>query len=151
MAIGASIGARLEHLRARKGVPDAELAKVFGILRESVQASVFGSADLFYASYNKTIYLFTTAAYAMCVAAVPIITKAMENGRKQGERVANNLTTFALVLTAGITAGWELLTLTPAAPLLFGSDSAVLPFVRIMALSLPVIVTVAVPALVLFL
>ena len=31
MAIGASIGARLEHLRARKGVPDAELAKVFGI------------------------------------------------------------------------------------------------------------------------
>lgn len=116
------------------------LAKVFGILRESVQANVFGSADLFYASYNKTIYLFTTAAYAMCVAAVPIITKAMEKGRKEGERVANNLTTFSLFLTLGITALWEILTFTPAAPILFGDDSAVLPFVRIMALSLPVIV-----------
>lgn len=116
------------------------LSKIFGILRESVQANVFGSADLFYASYNKTIYLFTTAAYAMCVAAVPIITKAMEKGRKEGERVANNLTTFSLFLTLGITALWEFLTLTPAAPLLFGNDSAVLPFVRIMALSLPVIV-----------
>ena len=36
MAIGASIGARLEHLRARKGVPDAELAKVFGINRSTM-------------------------------------------------------------------------------------------------------------------
>lgn len=116
------------------------LSKVFGILRESVQASVFGSADVFYASYNKTIYLFTTAAYAMCIAAVPIITKAMERGRKEGERVANNLTTFCLILTAAITALWELLTLTPAASFLFGTDSAVLPYVRIMALSLPVIV-----------
>lgn len=116
------------------------LAKVFGILRESVQASVFGSADLFYASYNKTIYLYTTAAYAMCVAAVPIITKAMERGRKEGERVANNLTTFSLLLSVCITGIWELLTVTPAAPVLFGNDPAVLPFVRIMALSLPVIV-----------
>lgn len=116
------------------------LAKIFGILRESVQAGVFGSADVFYASYNKTIYLFTTAAYAMCVAAVPIITKAMEQGRKEGERVANNLTTFSLVITLVVTGLWELMTVTPAAPFLFGNDAAVLPFVRIMALSLPVIV-----------
>lgn len=116
------------------------LSKIFGILRESVQAGVFGSADVFYASYNKTIYLYTTAAYAMCVAAVPIITKAMEQGRKEGERVANNLTTFSLILSLIVTGVWEFLTVTPAAPFLFGSDSAILPFIRIMALSLPVIV-----------
>lgn len=116
------------------------IAKVFGILRESIQANVFGSADAFYASYNKTIYLYTTVAYAMCVAAVPIITKAMEKSRKEGERVANNLTTFSLLISTIGVVIWELLSVSPLASFFFGSDSAVLPMVRVMALSLPVIV-----------
>lgn len=116
------------------------LAKVFGILRESVQASVFGSADAFYAGYNKTIYLFTTAAYAMCIAAVPIITKEMEKSRRDGERAANNLTTFSLLLSLAALALWEGLSFSPLSALVYGGDAAVLPFIRVMALSLPVIV-----------
>ena len=116
------------------------LAKVFGILRESVQANVFGAADAYYAGYNKTIYLFTTAAYAMCVAAVPIITKELQKGRKAGEAAANNLTTFSLLLSLIALGLWEVLSVTPLAPFVYGSDLSVLPFVRIMALSLPVIV-----------
>lgn len=116
------------------------LAKIFGILREAVQASVFGSLDAFYAGYNKTIYLFTTAAYAMCIAAVPIITKEMEKSRKDGERAANNLTTFSLILSLIALGVWELLSFTPLSGFVYGEDPSVIPFVRIMALSLPVIV-----------
>lgn len=116
------------------------LAKVFGILRESVQASVFGAADAYYAAYNKTIYLFTTAAYALCVAAVPIITKELEKGREQGIRAANTLVTFSLILSGLALGVWELLTLSPFATMVYGPDGSVIPFVRIMALSLPVIV-----------
>lgn len=116
------------------------LAKVFGILRESVQANVFGALDAYYAGYNKTIYLFTTAAYAMCVAAVPIITKEMEKSRKEGMKAANNLTTISLLFSLIALGLWELFTVEPFASFVYGSDPAVLPFVRIMALSLPVIV-----------
>ena len=45
MAIGASIGARLEHLRARKGVPDAELAKAFGINRSTMGRILKGETE----------------------------------------------------------------------------------------------------------
>ena len=143
-----ALAQRPEAPKKKKGVASAIggvmlitiLAKVFGILRESVQANVFGSLDAFYAGYNKTIYLFTTAAYAMCIAAVPIITKEMEKSRKDGERAANNLTTFSLLLSLIALGIWELLTLSPFAPHVYGSDSTVIPFVRIMALSLPVIV-----------
>lgn len=116
------------------------LAKVIGILRESVQAGVFGAADAYYAGYNKTIYLFTTAAYAMCVAAVPIITKEMEKSRKDGERAANNLTTVALVLSLLALGVWELLTLEPFASFVYGADGQMIFYVRVMALSLPIIV-----------
>ena len=45
MAIGANIGARLEHLRARKGVSDAELAKVFGINRSTMGRILKGETE----------------------------------------------------------------------------------------------------------
>ena len=45
MAIGASIGARLEHLRARKGVSDAELAKAFGINRSTIGRILKGETE----------------------------------------------------------------------------------------------------------
>ena len=45
MAIGASIGARVEHLRARKGVSDAELAKVFGINRSTMGRILKGETE----------------------------------------------------------------------------------------------------------
>lgn len=45
MAIGASIGARLVHLRARKGVSDAELAKAFGINRSTIGRILKGETE----------------------------------------------------------------------------------------------------------
>ena len=117
------------------------LAKVLGILRESIQANVFGAIDAFYASYNKTIYLFTTIAYAMCVAAVPIITKTMTKGRKEGEAAANNVITFGLILSLICLVFWELATVKPIADLLWPlSDPEMVTFMRLMALTLPVIV-----------
>ncbi|MBQ1252078.1 MAG: polysaccharide pyruvyl transferase CsaB, partial [Firmicutes bacterium] len=117
------------------------LAKVFGILRESVQANVFGAVDAFYASYNKTIYLFTTVAYAMCIAAVPFITKAMAKNRREGIGVANNLVTYALVLSLIGLGLWEISTLPAIADLIMASPAAdMLLYMRIMALTLPVIV-----------
>lgn len=117
------------------------LAKVFGILRESIQANVFGALDAFYASYNKTIYLFTTIAYAMCIAAVPIITKAMAENRKRGEHIANNLVTFSLMLSFIGLLLWELWSVSPLTQLFGASVSGqTIIFMRIMALTLPVIV-----------
>lgn len=117
------------------------LAKIFGILRESIQANVFGALDAFYASYNKTIYLFTTIAYAMCIAAVPIITKAITENRKKGEYVANNLVTFSLMISLIGLLLWELISVPPLSHLFFPAmGGEPLIFLRIMALTLPVII-----------
>lgn len=117
------------------------LAKVFGILRESLQANVFGAVDAFYASYNKTIYLFTTMAYAMCIAAVPFITKAMARSRREGEKVANHLVTYSLLVALIALGLWELATVPGIAGWIMASPSGdMLLYMRVMALTLPVIV-----------
>ena len=54
------------------------VAKLLGVIREALQADAFGTTlqfDLYSTAYNHTVYLFTTLAYALCVAAVPIISK----------------------------------------------------------------------------
>ena len=48
MAVGESIGARLEHLRARKGINDSELAKVFGINRSTMSRILKGETEKVY-------------------------------------------------------------------------------------------------------
>ena len=43
-------------------------AKLLGVVREMMQANIFGTgidADLYTASYNSTLYLFTTMCYAL--------------------------------------------------------------------------------------
>ena len=45
MAVGASFGARLEHLRARKGTKETELAKVFGINRSTIGRILKGETE----------------------------------------------------------------------------------------------------------
>ena len=55
-------------------------AKLLGVVREMVQANIFGTgvdANLYTASYNSTLYLFTTVCYALCIAAVPILTLSL--------------------------------------------------------------------------
>ena len=45
MAVGASFGARLEHLRARKGTKETDLAKVFGINRSTIGRILKGETE----------------------------------------------------------------------------------------------------------
>lgn len=82
------------------------LTKILGVAREALQARAFGTElafDLYSISYNHTIYIFTTVAYALCVAAVPIISKRLAESRESAYRTAGNLITvsvvFSLILT----------------------------------------------------
>ncbi|MGX8699273.1 MAG: lipid II flippase MurJ, partial [bacterium] len=114
-------------------------AKMLGILRESFQAGAFGAADAFYAAFNKTIYLYTTIAYALCVAAVPTMTKALSRDKRQGARTANGLLTLTLLGSLLAMGGWIALTL-PAGLATFWGGAEAAGYTRLMALSLPIIV-----------
>lgn len=123
-------------------------AKLLGIVREALQARAFGTqiaADLYTTANNNTIYLFTTAAYALCIAAVPILTPRLRRSRKEGCDAANNLITISVLLSAAVAAVWIGVTFVPsmAASLWDGSaqESAQLAgYMRVMILTLPVIV-----------
>ncbi|MDE7218027.1 MAG: polysaccharide biosynthesis C-terminal domain-containing protein [Oscillospiraceae bacterium] len=123
-------------------------AKLLGIVRESLQARAFGTqiaADLYTTANNNTIYLFTTAAYALCIAAVPILTPRLRRDRKEGYDTASNLITISVVLSAIAAAVWVGATFVPAlADRLWeggGQEAAQLAgYMRIMILTLPVIV-----------
>ena len=123
------------------------LAKVLGIIREALQARAFGTqaaADLYTIANNNTIYLFTTAAYALCVAAVPILTPRLRRDRKEGYSAANNLITITVLLSLVVTALGIAATFTPWAASLWdgGQEDALrlASYLRVMMLTLPVIV-----------
>ena len=123
-------------------------AKLLGIVRESLQARTFGTqiaADLYTTANNNTIYLFTTAAYALCIAAVPILTPRLRRSRKEGYAAANNLITISVLLSAVVAAVWAGATFLPslAGSLWEGGAEESLQlagYMRIMILTLPVIV-----------
>lgn len=123
-------------------------AKLLGIVRESLQARAFGTqiaADLYTTANNNTIYLFTTAAYALCIAAVPILTPRLRRNRKEGYDAASNLITISVLLSAVVAVVWVGATFIPAfADSLWeggGQESAQLAgYMRVMILTLPVIV-----------
>ena len=123
-------------------------AKLLGIVRESLQARTFGTqiaADLYTTANNNTIYLFTTAAYALCIAAVPILTPRLRRDRKAGYAAANNLITVSVLLSAIVAAVWTGATFLPslAGSLWEGGAEESLQlagYMRIMILTLPVIV-----------
>ena len=123
-------------------------AKLLGIVRESLQARTFGTqiaADLYTTANNNTIYLFTTAAYALCIAAVPILTPRLRRDRKAGYAAANNLITVSVLLSAIVAAVWTGATFLPslAGSLWEGGVEESLQlagYMRVMILTLPVIV-----------
>ena len=123
-------------------------AKLLGIVREALQARAFGTdiaADLYTTANNTTIYLFTTAAYALCIAAVPVLTPRLRRDRKEGFAAANNLITLSVLLGAGAAAVWIGVTFLPgfAAALWDGSPqeaARLAGYMRVMVLTLPVIV-----------
>ena len=125
------------------------LTKVLGVVREALQARVFGTAlafDLYTISYNNTIYIFTTVAYALCVAAVPIISKQLEKDRKAAYKTAGNLICVSLVVSLGITALLMLLVqFAPVARFLNVADanaSTLRTYLSICVLTLPLIVLI---------
>lgn len=122
-------------------------AKLLGIVRESLQARAFGTlvaADLYTTANNNSIYLFTTVAYALCIAAVPILTPRLQQDRKEGYEAAGNLITITVLLSLGVTVLWIAATFTPWVDTLWdgaAEETALLAsYMRIMALTLPVIV-----------
>lgn len=123
------------------------IAKLLGIVRESQQARAFGTltaAELYTTANNTTIYLYTTVAYALCVAAVPILTQRLRRDRREGYDAAGNLITITVLLSALASGVWIALTFTPWVNGLWegsAQETAQLAgYVRIMALTLPVIV-----------
>ena len=83
------------------------LTKVLGVAREALQARAFGTElvfDLYSISYNHTIYIFTTVAYALCVAAVPIIAKRLAESKESAYRTAGNLITVSVTASLLLTA-----------------------------------------------
>ena len=125
------------------------LTKVLGVVREALQARVFGTAlafDLYTISYNNTIYIFTTVAYALCVAAVPIISKKLESDRKAAFRAAGNLICLSLVVSVVLTALLSVVVqLAPVAQFLNVADenaSVLRSYLQICLLTLPLIVLI---------
>ena len=121
-------------------------AKLLGVVREMMQANIFGTgvdADLYTASYNSTLYLFTTMCYALCIAAVPILTKEFAADRKRGEKAANNLLTITLLGSLAAVVLWQIFASTPLVGTIWDLDAAELPrlasYIRIMACALPVV------------
>lgn len=123
------------------------LAKVLGIVREALQARAFGTeaaADIYTIANNYTIYLFTTAAYALCVAAVPILTPRLQRSRKEGYAAADNLITITVLLALIVAILGVAFTFTPWGASLWDGGPAdaqrLTACLRIMMLTLPFIV-----------
>lgn len=83
------------------------ITKGLGMVRDILQARAFGATaevDLFTAVNNGTIYLFTTAAYALCLAAVPIFAGKLAKDREDAVNSANNIITITTLLSVVVTA-----------------------------------------------
>ena len=122
------------------------VAKLLGVVREMLQANYFGTgidADLYTASYNSTLYLFTTVCYALCIAAVPILTQEFAAKRERGIRAANNLVTITLLGSLGVVGVWQVLASTPLVGILWDVAESELPrlvgYLRIMSCALPIV------------
>ena len=122
------------------------VAKLLGVVREMLQANYFGTgidADLYTASYNSTLYLFTTVCYALCIAAVPILTQEFAAKRERGIRAANNLVTITLLGSLGVVGVWQVLASTPLVGVLWDVAESELPrlvgYIRIMSCALPIV------------
>ena len=122
------------------------IAKLLGVVREMLQANYFGTgidADLYTASYNSTLYLFTTVCYALCIAAVPILTQEFAARRERGIRAANNLVTITLLGSLGVVGVWQVIASTPLVGILWDVAQSELPrlvgYIRIMSCALPIV------------
>lgn len=82
------------------------LVKAIAMLRSILQARLFGvgpDIDAFTLANNYSISLFTTGCYALCVAAIPILSQQLLKGRQACYDRANRLISNTMVLSLGLT------------------------------------------------
>jgi putative peptidoglycan lipid II flippase len=97
-------------------------AKVLGMVREMAQARVFGASaemDAFSLASSSTVVLFTTLAYALCVAAIPVLSGL---SGQQGFRTADNLLLISVLGSMVLALALFILNSTGALPALAGGN-----------------------------
>lgn len=142
---GTLVGESNRTIRAITGVTVLMLfTKVLAMLRNIIQARVFGAGadmDLFTLANNYTVSLFTTVAYAFCVAAVPLFSRQLVKGKDKAFRLANQLLSLSLLVSVGLCAVLLLLNLTGAIPTLVGAGGELLfrQCFSVLLIALPII------------
>lgn len=82
------------------------LVKVLAMIKNILQARVYGAgvdADVFTLASSYSISLFTTMSYALCIAAIPILTQKLLSGKETCYQTANVLIANTMVLSLGAT------------------------------------------------
>lgn len=82
------------------------MVKALAMVKNILQARVFGAGadvDAFTMASNYSIALFTTLCYALCIAAIPILTRKLMQSREAGYRTANILISNTVVLSLAVT------------------------------------------------
>ncbi len=78
------------------------LVKALAMVRNILQARLFGAGadvDVVTLANNYTVALFTTVCYALCIAAIPLLTKQKMAGRQDCYRAADLLVSNTVVLS----------------------------------------------------
>ncbi|MBR5534652.1 MAG: hypothetical protein IKU62_07390 [Ruminiclostridium sp.] len=120
-------------------------SKLLAMVRSVLQAQEFGAGmdvDAFIQANNYTVAIFTTVAYALCVAAIPRISGALLKSREEAKRTADRLISNTMVLAILLTAVLILLGLAGLPERIFGTaqgDMFTYCFVAFSA-TLPVVV-----------
>lgn len=141
------MGERNRTIRAITGVTVLMLfTKLLALLRNIIQARVFGAGadmDLFTLANNYTVSLFTTIAYALCVAAVPLFSRQLTKGKNKAFQTANHLLSLGLVVSVGLCAVLLLLNLTGLIPALAGTGGEILfrQCFSLLLIALPIILS----------
>ncbi len=132
-------------VRAITGVTVLMLCtKALAMLRNIIQARVFGAGadmDLFTLANSYTVSLFTTIAYAFCVAAVPLFSRQLAKGKDKAFRMANQLLSLTLLVSFGLCVVLFALNLTGVIPLLIGAQGEIMfrQCFSVLLITLPII------------
>lgn len=121
------------------------LVKVLAMIKNILQARVYGAgvdADVFTLASSYSISLFTTMSYALCIAAIPILTQKLLSGKETCYQTANVLIANTMVLSLGATGVLFFAGAVGIVDPLLGIESNI-PLFRfcflVMVLSLPII------------
>ena len=121
------------------------LVKVLAMIKNILQARVYGAgvdADVFTLASSYSISLFTTMSYALCIAAIPILTQKLFSGKETCYQTANVLIANTMVLSLGATGVLFFAGAVGIIDPLLGIESNI-PLFRfcflVMVLSLPII------------